>query len=239
LSAAGGKKANRRKSRAKAQKGWQAPDGPQPDNKLIPVYLLHAGSQIDESDIAGRRRQLAARQSLASIYRAQLIEKERLTREVIESDAQMSDDNAHRVKRQETLQRANGAVDPRLRPFFDELSLRIWRSDDPVTTVQALLYGEPARGAPRGNHDYRDFMIAATVARRMRRGEKRDAACAAVAEGIPLLSRETVLKIYKKRNKFETEVQLNMWEREACFGEGAPTIAADPPLSGSKKRGSV
>jgi len=237
VSAAGGKKATRRKSRAKAQKGWQAPDSPPPNSLLIPVYLLHARSQIAESDIAGRRRQLEARQSLASIYRAQLIEKERLTREVIEADAQMSDD-AHWMKRQQILRQANRAVDPRLRLFFDELSLRIWRSDDPVATVQALLYGEPARGAPSGNHDYRDFLIAAKVVERMRRGETRDAACAAVGGEI-LLSRDAVLKIYKSRNKSETEVQLNMWKRQACFGEGAPTVAADPPTSGLKNRGRV
>jgi hypothetical protein len=237
VSAAGGKKPTRRRSRAKARKGWQAPDSPPPDSLLIPVYLLHARSQMAESDIVGRRRQLEARQSLASIYRAQLIEKERLTREVIEADAQMSDD-AHWINRQQILRQANRAVDPRLRLFFDELSLQIWRSDDPVATFQALLYGEPARGAPSGSHDYRDFLIAAKVAYRMRRREKRDAACAAVGREIPL-SRDAVLNIYKKRNKFETEVQLNMWEREACFGEGPPTIAADLPTSGLKNRGSV
>ena len=94
----------------------------------------------------------------------------------------MSDDDVSRMRRQQILQQANRVVDPQLRRFFDELSLRIWRSADPVATLQALLYGESARGAPRGNHAYRDFFIGAKVAWRMRHGQKRDAACAAVAE---------------------------------------------------------
>jgi hypothetical protein len=166
----------------------------------------------------GRRQQLAARRSLASIYRAQLTEKERLTREAIEVDARTSDDDPARMRRQQNLRQAARVVDPRLRLFFDEPSLRIWRSDDPVATVQAFLYGEPTRGAPSGKHEYRDFLIAAKVAWRMGRGQRRDAICKSVGDEFGL-SRDTVLNIYKKRNKFETEVQLNMWEREACLGE--------------------
>jgi uncharacterized protein (DUF2267 family) len=228
---AGGKKTTRRKSRAKAPpKGWQAPDSPPPSDLLTDAYLSHARAQISGLDTDARQRQLEARRALATLYRVQLIEKERLTREVIEADAQMGDD-AHWIKRQQILQQANRAVDPQLRLFFDDLSLRIWRSDDPVATAQALLYGEPARGAPSGNHDYRDFLIAAKVAHRMHRKEKREDACAAVARKLNL-SPGTVLNIYKKRrNKSETKVQLNMWERqaeaeaEACFGEGTPTTA--------------
>lgn len=229
---AGGEKTTRRKSRAKAPPhGWQAPDSPPPSNLLVDAYLSDARAQIGGLDTDARQRQLEARRALATLYRVQLIGKERLTQEAIEADALMSDDAGRQMKRQRILQQANRAVDARLRLFFDELSLRIWRSDDPVATVQALLYGEPTRGTPSGNHEYRDFLIAATVAFRMRRGETRDAACAAIACELNR-SFDTVLSIYKKRrDKPETKVQLNMWvreaeaEAEACFGEGAPTTA--------------
>jgi len=209
----------RRKSRAKALNGWQAPGRPPPDTQLL---LLHASSRIAESDTAGRRQQLEARRALATLYRAQLIEGEQLRREVIEADAQMGGDAAWRMKRQQLLQQAYHTVDPQLRPFLDGLSLQIWSSDNPVATLQALLYGEPTRGKPSGNHDYRDFVIAAKVAYRMRRGEKRDAACAAVAQEPGSPGTDAVLNIYKKRNDIETKVQVNIWERKDCCDAQSP-----------------
>jgi hypothetical protein len=238
LNAARAKKTTRRKSRAKARKDWQAPDSPPPESWRIDAYLLDAREQIAESDIKGRPRQLEARRALAALYRTQLIEQERLIREANEAawprDAQVSEYAAYGIKRQHKLRQAAQVVDPRLKLFFDELSLLIWRSGDPLATVQALLYGEPARGAPR-KYEYRNFLMATKVADRMLRGEKRDAACKSVADEFGLSS-DAVLNIYKTRNKPETTIQLGMF---GLPGKGAPVSAPDELSSGPINRGSV
>jgi hypothetical protein len=209
VSAAKGKRTSWRKSRAKVKEEWQPPKSPPPDARLTNAYLADAREQIPPSDKKGRRRQLEARQDLLTLYREQLIEKERMTREAIKIDP--SPDDQASWKRQQILERAHGVVDLQLRTFFEELSLLIWRSEDPVATLQTLLRGERTRGSPRGKNDYRDFLIAAKVAGRMLRGERRDDACAAVADKFRL-SWHAVLNIYKRRDILETKAQLE-WDR--------------------------
>jgi hypothetical protein len=130
------------------------------------------------------------------------------------------------------VQQATQAVDPRLSVFFAGLCDQIWRSDDPVTTLQALLCDEARRGAPR-KYEYRDFLIAAEVAGRMDCGEKRDAACRDVADQFGL-SRDAVLNIYKRRDKQEVKAQLGLF---GLPSEGAPVDCRDPGIGGSKNSG--
>jgi hypothetical protein len=210
VSAAGGKKATRRKSRAKAQKGWQAPDSPPPSKLLVDAYLSDACAQSGlETD--ARQCQLEARKALATLYRAQLLERDRLARKANEVARAHDPSDVDNWQSEQKLiaQQAAKAVDPRLKVFFAGLSDQIWRSDDPVTTLRVLLCGVAIRGATRKYGD-RDFLIAAEVAGRIHHGEKRDAACGKVSDQFRL-SPEAVLNIYKRRDKREVKAQLGLF----------------------------
>ena len=203
---AGGKKTTGRKSRAKARKGWQAPDSPPPSNLLIDAYLSDARAQINGLDTDARQRQLKARRALATLYRVQLLERDQLARKANEvARAHDPDDIAH----WQFVQQADKAVDPRLKVFFAGLSDQIWRSDDPITTLRVLLCDVAIRGAPR-KYEYRDLLIAAEVAGRIHLGEKRDATCGKVADHFGLSS-DAVLNIYKRRDKREVKAQLGLF----------------------------
>jgi len=208
---AGGKKTTGRKSRAKARKGWQAPDSPPPSNLLIDAYLSDARAQINGLDTDARQRQLKARRALATLYRVQLLERDQLARKANEvARAHDPNDVANWQSEQKLIvQQADKAVDPRLKVFFAGLSHQIWRSDDPITTLRVLLCDVAIRGAPR-KYEYRDLLIAAEVAGRIHLGEKRDATCGKVADHFGLSS-DAVLNIYKRRDKREVKAQLGLF----------------------------
>ena len=213
MSATGGgkKKTSPRKSRAKeVRENWQPPDRPPPDSLLIEAYLSDARAQIADTDIDGQRRQLEARRALPTLYRAQLLERDRLAARANEV-ARAHDPNnfANWQSEQKLMQQADKAVDPRLKFFFATLSDQVWRSEDPVTALQILLSVKAGRGAPR-KYEYRDFLIATEVAGRMYRREKRDAAVKAVADQFRL-GCDAVLNIYKRRNKREVKAQLGLF----------------------------
>ena len=229
---AGGKKTTRRKSRAKARKGWQAPESPPPDNLLIDAYLSDARAQISGLDTDARQRQLEARRALATLYRAQLLERDRLARSANEiARAHDPDDVANwQSDLKLIVQQADKAVDPRLKGFFAGLSDQIWRSDDPVTTLRVLLCGVAIRGAPR-KHEYRDFLVATAVVGRIHYGEKRDVACGKVADQFGLSS-AAVLNIYKRRDKREVKAQLGLF---GLPSECAPVDSRDPGVLRAEK----
>jgi hypothetical protein len=205
---AGGKKAARRKSRAKAPpKGWQAPDSPPPSDLFIDAYLSKARAQISGLDTDARQRRHEAHRALVALHRVQLLKRDQLALRANEVARALGENWQSEQKL--IAQQADKAVDPRLKVFFADLSNQIWRSDDPVTTLQALLCDATIRGAPRKN-EYRDFLIATEVAGRMHHGEKRDATCAEVGDRLNL-STEAVLNIYKRRDKKEIKAQLGLF----------------------------
>ena len=168
-----------------------------------------------------------SRQALVTIYRKQLIERDRLARKANEIARVSNLRDLAKLDAEQKLiaQQAAKAVDPRLKNFFAVLSSQIWRAEDPAGTLQILLCASPIRGAPR-RYEYRDFVIATKVAGRMNSGETRDSAVAAVAAEFNMGS-DAVLNIYKRRNKVEVQLQLELF--------GVPA-KANPPRSADRRK---
>jgi hypothetical protein len=202
-----------RKSRSKTTGKWAAPPDLPPSPDRLGLYLLDARQPFGDTESEAEEQRIAAVGALAILYRQQSLERLRLIREArdefAEADPMKADFNERKVAYEASIARGNRAVDPRLQQFLEDASDEIWRSIDPVAALTRFLNGTAKRGAKR-KYAYRDFRIATEVAGRMLKGEKRDAACEAVACEFQL-GCDAVLNIYKRRDKVKVKVQLGLF----------------------------
>jgi hypothetical protein len=155
---------------------YQKPAKPPASLDDLPRYLRYAQPtmrEIAEEGEACKKRQVRANRALQTIARNAL--------------AKTDDPNQLRAMPDELFR------------FLAIRGLRILLADDPVVELKRFL-GRRSRGKgrPAGDHEYRDFMIAADVAELVLGGEKRDNACLTISKQANL-SFERVLAIYNAR----------------------------------------
>jgi hypothetical protein len=121
-------------------------------------------------------------------------------------------------------------VEVRLRNFVASIASAIFLSNDPEKALTLILHGHPRKGAKKKN-DYRDFMIAADVEERKRKGETLDAAYDAVRDALgkemaargPDAVRRIHARLMKDPGK-RLEVEAELTRRKRRFAHGSSKL---------------